>query len=317
VSSIFAVTGKTAPRRETSVCGDAVPPVRSRRSTTLCVVMLVFAATLSGCSNTFLYNRLNWLIPWYLDDYVDLSGQQSRALREDLKGFLSWHRQNELPYYLQILDEIEVELKEDIDGSDVNRWIGFLIEAYERVEKGAMDWIIELGESLTEEQVSDFYQRLLDKQFAFERRYMARTDGEYLSEHRDNLAEVLAHFLGPLQDAQIQRLDSAVARLLRFDLLWLEDRGFWLNQLGGILKREPGWEVKLTQTLAGRKKNRTRAYQQTFQHNRSVISEAIADIINRRTPEQDDTLGKILRDYRRDLQKLIDKTPPETRPRPR
>lgn len=287
-------------------------PILSRRGASLGLVFLVVAALVSGCSNTFVYNRLNWLIPWYLDDYVDLSGQQSRALRQDLKGFLSWHRQNELPFYLRILDEIEHELKDDIDGSDVNRWIGALIEAYERVEKGAMDWIIQLGESLSEEQISEFYQRLLDKQFAFERRYVSRTDSEYLAEHRDNLAEVLEHFLGPLQTAQMQRLDSAVTLLLRFDLLWLEDRGIWLNQLGEILKREPGWRVMLTQALAARKKNRSPVYQQTFQHNRTVVSEALADILNRRTPVQDEHLQEILKDYRRDLQKLIDKIPLET-----
>ena len=33
-------------------------------------VLVSFLASLTGCSNSFVYNQLDWLVPWYLDDYV-------------------------------------------------------------------------------------------------------------------------------------------------------------------------------------------------------------------------------------------------------
>ena len=49
------------------------------------IALLVLSA---GCSTTnFLYNRLHLIIPWYLDDYVDLDGAQRDQLDALLKPF--------------------------------------------------------------------------------------------------------------------------------------------------------------------------------------------------------------------------------------
>ena len=52
---------------------------------------------LTACSGTtFVYNRLDTILPWYLDDYVELNGTQERQLEEILRPFLNWHRRQEL-----------------------------------------------------------------------------------------------------------------------------------------------------------------------------------------------------------------------------
>ena len=54
--------------------------------------------TLVGCSSTtFVYNRLNLIIPWYVGKYVDLSRDQKKVLDAELQPFLQWHRHEELP----------------------------------------------------------------------------------------------------------------------------------------------------------------------------------------------------------------------------
>ena len=63
----------------------------ARRLLTALLVLL-----LTGCSTTFLYNRLNIILPWYMGTYVDLDRQQRDYLDELLDPFLTWHREEEL-----------------------------------------------------------------------------------------------------------------------------------------------------------------------------------------------------------------------------
>ncbi len=66
---------------------------------------------LSACSSTtFVYNRLDFILPWYLDDYAELNGEQEEYLDTLLSPFLSWHRSQELPRYVDVLDRIEISL---------------------------------------------------------------------------------------------------------------------------------------------------------------------------------------------------------------
>ena len=40
------------------------------------VAILVLVGMTSGCAVKLVYNQLDWLIPWYLSDYLDMNGEQ-------------------------------------------------------------------------------------------------------------------------------------------------------------------------------------------------------------------------------------------------
>ena len=65
----------------------------------LCVLVL------SACTTSFYYNRLDWLIPWYVDDYIDLSSEQKQSLKVKLEPYLNWHRQEELNNYINSIEK--------------------------------------------------------------------------------------------------------------------------------------------------------------------------------------------------------------------
>ena len=75
------------------------------------VAVLLCLSSLIACSGTtFVYNRLDTILPWYVDDYVDLNGRQQDQLDEILEPFLRWHRQQELPQYVALLNEVDTTL---------------------------------------------------------------------------------------------------------------------------------------------------------------------------------------------------------------
>ena len=82
--------------------------------------LIIALLLLTACSSTtFVYNRLDFLLPWYLNDYVDLDRSQKDDLDELLYPFLQWHRSEELPQYLKILDQIEQSLDRTMRPEDV------------------------------------------------------------------------------------------------------------------------------------------------------------------------------------------------------
>ena len=55
--------------------------------------MCLILCLVSGCSATqFIYNRVDIVIRWYLDDYVALNRDQQAQFDERLDELLSWSR---------------------------------------------------------------------------------------------------------------------------------------------------------------------------------------------------------------------------------
>ena len=72
------------------------------------ISLLSLAVALGGCTAVKLgYSSLAQLGYWWLDGYVDFDESQSAAVRDDLARIHAWHRVNELPRYVQLLQQFE------------------------------------------------------------------------------------------------------------------------------------------------------------------------------------------------------------------
>ena len=72
------------------------------------IIGLLLALLLSGCSAIRLgYNQAPELAYWWLDSYFDFSEAQTTRVRADLVALQAWHRSNELPIYLGLLDKVQ------------------------------------------------------------------------------------------------------------------------------------------------------------------------------------------------------------------
>ena len=83
----------------------------------LALIALLF---LTGCSSTtFVYNRIDFLLPWYLASYVDFTSEQKQSLNERLIPFFKWHRTQELPKYVEIINSLEGLLDNEVKAEDI------------------------------------------------------------------------------------------------------------------------------------------------------------------------------------------------------
>ena len=275
-------------------------------SARLCITLLLLTM-LSACSSTtFLYNRLDFLIPWYLGDYVDLDRAQKQLLKSELQPFLAWHRSEELPDYLGVLDQIDATLAGEVTSEQVAGVAAEFENAWLRIEARALEWMLVLGAELSDEQMAEFLENLREKQQEYEEEYLTRSDEEYVEEAYENLRDAVQDYMGRLDWGQRAILEEAAGQLRRSDSIWLSERAAWLDRLETTLQREEGWQQAMRDTLAARDETTSEEYLAVYEHNSQVIFQALARIANSRTEQQDKKLRGKLDGFREDLETLIE-----------
>ncbi len=283
---------------------NAALPARALSRLAVLALLLVF---LAGCSGTrFLYNRLDFLVPWYLGDYVSLDREQGRLLKSELQPFLDWHRLEELPRYVALLDQLEGQLEEELAHADLRALVADAEVAIYRLQERALDWMLALGEELRDEQIAGFLASLREQQAEYEEKYLERDDDEFRRDACDRLEDNARKYLGRLQREQKAGLGAACGDMWRSDSLWLEARAQWVARLEYILQRQPGWQEDLRQALAERGETVSAAYRATYEHNARVIQLATVELLNGRTERQDVHLRRELGKLRRDLLALVE-----------
>lgn len=271
------------------------------------VLASLLVCLLGACSSTtFVYNRLDSILPWYLDDYVDLDGTQDRHLDAELSPFLAWHRQQELPRYLALLEQVEVDLDGPISAAEVGGIYVGIEDAWLRLQDKSLDWLLSLGATLSDEQVQEFLDVLQERQEEYEEEYLERSERQYREDSYEALVDTMQDYLGRLTDAQRDRLRAASLELRRSDAIWLQERAVWLQRLDILMQRQPGWQQQVREAIALRDETVSEQYTATYEHNLEVIFSAVAAVLDSRSEKQDQRLRAELRDLRDDLQTLID-----------
>lgn len=278
-----------------------------------CKVWVVTALlSISACSGTSLvYNRLDYLVHWYVDDYAELNQTQKVYLDELLSPFLVWHRTQELPNYVKILKGIEDSLNRPLTPTAIAAIFTEFETAWFRLEDEALDWLLDLGTRLSDEQIADFLEEMSERQQEYEEEYLARTDEEFFQDSYDNLLDSATDYLSSLSEQQREQLRASSRQLLRADRAWLQERSEWLRQLAVLLERQPGWQLRVKEAVVARRENISPEYRHIFEHNMNVIYGVIAQLLNERSEPQDRHLRNKLSELRDDIEILITQ---DTRP---
>ena len=86
----------------------------------LCLLGLSALVLLSGCSTLKLvYNQADEAVYWWLDSYVDLTDKQKPLAKDALRQLHLWHRQNQLPEYVALLQKVRAWAPHDIQPEHV------------------------------------------------------------------------------------------------------------------------------------------------------------------------------------------------------
>ena len=266
---------------------------------------LIFIFLLVGCSTTtFIYNRIDFLLPWYLGNYVELTKHQKQYLDELLIPFFSWHRSEELPQYLEIINSTENILVGEIKPESIATISSNVEKSWFRLEREVLVWMVPLASDLNDEQIQSFLQVMQKKAIEYENKYLGRSDNDYRQDTYEKIRDNLQRFMGELSQQQLSVVRAYSKDMHRVDGVWFQNRNTLLISLASILERDSGWEVRLSR-INQRDDAVSQSYRETYAHNLDVIYHLLAEVLNTRSEKQDQRLRRQLSKYRTDIETLI------------
>ena len=242
---------------------------------------------------------------WWIDDYVALSVEQQVAFDAGLSSVLQWHRYDELPRYKTIIEESLVALEGGVTLAEAELIADDIDQAVVRLQEQMLELLLDVGDSLTDEQVTEFLSTIDEDQATYREKRLSRSDDKYFEDSADSLEDLVKRLLGRLSRDQKQLIKSTSRELTRLDGLWHADREKWGASLRAILEqRSEGWRGDIVGLVEDREAERIPDYVAAIDRNGEIILALLVDVINSRSERQDSRLRDFLTDLAEDIDAL-------------
>lgn len=253
-----------------------------------------------------LYNRLDWIIPIYIDEYVSLTGQQEDFFNPLIDRVLGWHRAEELPRYIQLLDALKSAQKQPMSRDQV---LDFFAEAeglWGDLLQRILPALGELTSTLQEGQIQEVDDGLQKKIRKLQRKYGQKNQTERRAMIAGKVSDTMQDLLGEVTEQQAE-LISAWSRTKNDTTKdWLAFRDTWRRTFIELLQHRQGvyYPDQLRLFLLQPEKLYSAAHEQAIRENRRLLAQLIADLSATLAPDQQNHLQQKLSEIIADLYSL-------------
>lgn len=273
-----------------------------------CAATSAAVLLLVGCSLVQVaYNNLDWVIPWYVDDYVTLRGPQERLLNELVRKELGWHRTTQLPRYAAWLEELSQDVASGFTDARLTQHLARFEEFRKALMLETATHTATLLATLSQAQIEELFDNFEAYNRRFYEEYIGESPEELQQRRIERMEGVFADWLGPLTARQ----RAAIAH-------WSRQRG---SIAPALLAYRERWQARLGELLVYRtdEPRFTRDMQLLFvnphlyspatyleKRERNIVlgKELFLAIMDEATPAQRARLRQKLEKYARDVIQL-------------
>jgi hypothetical protein len=282
--------------------------MNSRRIKNLIGVFVL--SCLFACSSTRLaYNYLDWVISWYLDDYIQLNKEQDDYYDRQLDELLQWHRSDQLPRYVRFVDEMMLHINKPVHTDMLLERKNTMREFIRVFIARAAPDCIKLLLWLDPDQREAFYAAGAEKQQQFEEKYQDEPEIDRSKRLYKQMKKVLKRLIGRLTDEQEHIVKRWADSLIGVQHLWLENRRIWLSTLQTVLEgsdTDTEKKRRLYQLLVEPEALWSTAYSRAVRQNEIRTLEMFSDIHNSMIEKQRKHLNASLSKLKKDFERLAE-----------
>lgn len=251
----------------------------------LLVVLLTVSLMLAGCNRVGLaYRNLDVIIPWTLNDYLDMNAGQKSWFNDKLKEHLAWHCTTQLPGYLDWLDRLQqmVDNNQVTDAALQTR-TAEAKQAIDEVAREITPSAIELLKGLDDQQVKEMNEALAKDLRKRQDEYLKPPLAKQIQERAERMSKRLDTWMGPLSASQQNRVTAWSLALGDQNTEWIGNRAQWQAQFIDAVQHRASADFpqKMQQLLVDRESLWTpeyrAAYAQTEAAARSLLVDVMAD----------------------------------------
>lgn len=280
---------------------------RTRRLRGLLLAVFV-AATLSACTAGFVYDRVHWLVSWYVNGLVSLDDAQERQLREMVNRTMTWHRATQLPKYIGLLEELDREKDGPVTPQDFERHYRETLVWMDDFLRYVVPDASRLLATLTPEQVSELQENMAEDNEDTWEEYGGDTAEKRQKRRVRSALRVLQRFTGSLTAEQRADVGTQLATMHDVSEQWMERRRHWQARFIEILRSPPpgaGFEAALLDLAVNPNQFDPPEYRAHVEANRRVTMTMLANLVNSLDARQRERLGRKLQEFEDDLWKIV------------
>ena len=266
----------------------------------LCLSLLISACSRAGLA----YRNLDWLVPWRLNDYLNLDSQQQAWLKPRLQTHLQWHCSAELPRYIEWLQTTESILAQpQPDSAQLLEQFAQFDAALKRIGVEITPTAIELLQGLSEQQVRELYAAMDEDNLEDRQDFLDPPLATQISERQTRMQERLRPWLGRLNAAQTEHIATWANSLGEQNRLWLENRQLWQAELRKVVAERDSADFaeRVTRLLQQRESFYSDEYRASYGRLRQALATLFSQLLSNSDEAQRERLSHRLRDLRRDL----------------
>ena len=261
------------------------------------------------------YDQAPTLLYWWIDGYVDVSGEQTPKLREGIDRWFAWHRRTQLPDYAALLVRAQADVLEPTTALAACAWQAEIERRLEAAAKAAAELML----SLSPEQLLHIERRMAKGLVEARADFLQADVAERKAQSLKRSVERFETLYGRLDSAQRERLAAALATSAFDPERWLAERDLrqrdmlrtfsTLSALGRAAgDREAARQQaqaaarSITERMTQSPRADYRAYQQRLRQDNCQLA---ASLHNATTPAQRQAARAKLKGWESDVRALI------------
>lgn len=274
----------------------------------LMVVLLTLSVVLAGCNRVGLaYRNLDVIIPWTLNDYLDMNAGQKSWFNDKLKEHLAWHCNTQLPGYLDWLDRLQqmVDNNQVTDAALQARTVEAK-QAIAEVAREITPSAIQLLQGLDDQQVKEMNDALAKDLRKRQDEYLKPPLEQQIKERAQRMSKRLDAWIGPLSTSQQNRVTAWSIALGEQNEQWIGNRARWQAQfLAAVQQRQSAdFPQKIQQLLVDRESLWTPEYKVAYTQTEAAARSLIVDLMAESTVQQRLKLTQKIDSVRSDFKAL-------------
>ena len=171
---------------------------------------LILSLALTACNRVDLaYRNLDVIIPWTLNDYLDMNSEQKDWLDQRLQQHLSWHCSTQLPGYLDWLDRLQqMVANNQVNDTELQARTAEARQAIAVSARQITPSAVQLLQGMSDQQVKEMNQAFAKDLRERQDKYLKPPLAQQINQRAERMDKRLRDWLGPLNQAQQQRVSA-------------------------------------------------------------------------------------------------------------
>jgi hypothetical protein len=264
----------------------------------------------AGCTAlSFTYNHADRLLLWRIDRYFHLSREQEGLVENRLATLHSWHRNVELPRYVEFLQQIHERWRDGLTPEEVDA----IFDTFQKLRADLAQRVASEGAALlttVDSQQIRHLERVVQRDNRDVQAEVRARPEDRATKRLNRVLSWLRDWLGVLTPDQERRIGVIVRALPDTTEQWADHRLQRQHEFVQLLRSRPVPGVlrqNIEDWLATPEKNSSADYMELTQHFRHDLKNAILEIDRTVTPRQRAYAAEKLRRLTREIQVLTER----------